>query len=35
MGTPKEIAKLTYYLTIKNSYINGQEIIIDGGYSCQ
>jgi 3-oxoacyl-[acyl-carrier protein] reductase len=35
MGTPEEISKLTYYLTIENSYINGQEIIIDGGFSCQ
>ena len=35
MGTPEEIAKLAYYLSVENSYINGQEIIIDGGFLCQ
>jgi 3-oxoacyl-[acyl-carrier protein] reductase len=34
LGTPQEIAKWVYYLTSKNDYINGQEIIIDGGFSC-
>jgi 3-oxoacyl-[acyl-carrier protein] reductase len=35
MGKPIEIAKLAYYLAVDNSYINGQEIIIDGGFSCK
>jgi len=34
LGTPEEIAKLTYQLTIENSFIAGQNIIIDGGYLC-
>ena len=31
---PEEIAKLVYQMTIENEYICGQNIIIDGGYSC-
>ena len=31
-GQPSEIADLTYYLINKNTYINGQNIIIDGGF---
>jgi 3alpha(or 20beta)-hydroxysteroid dehydrogenase len=31
---PQEIAKLAYYLCINNSYINGQNINIDGGITC-
>lgn len=34
LGTPEEVAKLVYQLTIENSFITGQNIIIDGGYSC-
>lgn len=34
LGIPEEIAELVYYLTIKNTFITGQNIIIDGGYSC-
>ena len=34
LGSPEEVAKLVYHLSIENSYISGQEIIIDGGYSC-
>ena len=34
LGTPEEVAKLAYQLTIDNNYISGQNIIIDGGYSC-
>lgn len=34
LGTPEEVAKLVYQLTIENSFIVGQNIIIDGGYSC-
>ena len=29
-----EIAELVYYLCINNSYITGQNIYIDGGYTC-
>jgi NAD(P)-dependent dehydrogenase (short-subunit alcohol dehydrogenase family) len=34
LGTPEEIAQLAYQLTVENSYIVGQNIIIDGGYLC-
>lgn len=34
LGLPEEVAKLVYQLSVENSYISGQEIIIDGGYSC-
>lgn len=34
LGLPEEIAKFVYYLTVENSYISGQNIIIDGGYLC-
>jgi NAD(P)-dependent dehydrogenase (short-subunit alcohol dehydrogenase family) len=34
LGTPEEIAQLVYFLTIENTFISGQNIIIDGGYSC-
>jgi len=34
LGNTDEIAKLVYFLTIENTYINGQNITIDGGYSC-
>jgi 3-oxoacyl-[acyl-carrier protein] reductase len=34
LGKPEEIADLVYYLTVQNSFITGQNIIIDGGYSC-
>jgi 3-oxoacyl-[acyl-carrier protein] reductase len=34
LGTPEEVAKLTYQLTIDNTFITGQNIVIDGGYSC-
>jgi 3-oxoacyl-[acyl-carrier protein] reductase len=34
LGTPEEVAKLVYQLTAENNYIAGQNIIIDGGYSC-
>ena len=33
LGTVDEVAKLVYFLTLENSYINGQNITIDGGYS--
>jgi NAD(P)-dependent dehydrogenase (short-subunit alcohol dehydrogenase family) len=34
LGEPLEIAKWVYRLTTENEYINGQEIIIDGGLTC-
>jgi 3-oxoacyl-[acyl-carrier protein] reductase len=34
LGGPQEVANLVYYLTVDNSYIGGQNIIIDGGFSC-
>ncbi len=34
LGYTNEVADLVYFLTVKNSYISGQNIIIDGGYSC-
>lgn len=34
LGTPAEIAALAYFLTVDNTYISGQNIIIDGGFSC-
>jgi 3-oxoacyl-[acyl-carrier protein] reductase len=34
LGTPNDIAKVVFFLTtLNNSYINGQNIIVDGGYS--
>ena len=34
LGKTDEVASLVYYLTIQNSFITGQNIVIDGGYSC-
>ncbi len=34
LGTPEEVAILVYQLTVENSFIAGQNIIIDGGYLC-
>ena len=34
LGTPDEVADLVYYLTVNNNFITGQNIIIDGGYTC-
>lgn len=34
LGKPQEVAKLVSYLTVENTYIAGQNIIIDGGFSC-
>ena len=33
LGTVEEVANLVYFLTLENTYINGQNITIDGGYS--
>lgn len=34
LGNTKEIADLIYYLAVQNTFITGQNIIIDGGYAC-
>lgn len=34
LGTVGEVSKLVYSLSIDNTFITGQNIIIDGGYSC-
>jgi len=34
LGTVNDIANFVYFLATQNSYITGQNIIIDGGYSC-
>ena len=34
MGTTEEVANLVYDLSISNTFISGQNIIIDGGYTC-
>jgi len=34
LGKPIEVAQLVYQMSIENSFISGQNIIIDGGYSC-
>lgn len=34
LGNPEEIAELVYQLTVDNSFITGQNIVIDGGYTC-
>jgi 3-oxoacyl-[acyl-carrier protein] reductase len=33
MGTPKDIARVVGFLVHDNTYINGQDIIVDGGFS--
>jgi len=34
LGKPEEVARLVYQLTVENTFISGQNIIIDGGFSC-
>jgi len=34
MGLPKEIANFVYYVSIENNFMSGQNIVIDGGYTC-
>ena len=34
LGNPEEIANLAYYLTIENTFLTGQNIVIDGGFTC-
>lgn len=34
LGTTTEIAELVFFLTINNNFISGQNVVIDGGFSC-
>jgi len=34
MGKPSDVGSLAYYLTVENNFITGQNIFIDGGYTC-
>lgn len=34
LGKPEEVATFVYQLCVNNTFINGQNIFIDGGYSC-
>ena len=34
LGYTNEVADLVYFLSVNKSYISGQNIAIDGGYSC-
>ena len=34
MGFPEEIANFVYYVSIDNNFMSGQNIVIDGGYTC-
>ena len=34
MGKPDDVASLVYFLSIENNFITGQNIFIDGGYTC-
>ena len=35
LGTPSEVADLVYFLSVpQNNFISGQNIFIDGGYTC-
>lgn len=33
LGTPEEVADIVYFLAVNNTFIAGQNIIIDGGFS--
>ena len=34
LGEPSEVADMVFFLCDNNNFINGQNFIIDGGYSC-
>lgn len=34
MGLPKEIANFVYCVSVENDFMSGQNIVIDGGYTC-
>jgi len=31
---PREIANIVYYLCVENTYMSGQNIVVDGGFTC-
>lgn len=36
LGTPDEVAELVFFLgSESNTYITGQVMVVDGGFSCQ
>lgn len=34
LGKPEDVANLVYFLSVQNNFISGQNIFIDGGYTC-
>ena len=34
LGYPADISEYVYWLCTQNSYITGQNIVIDGGFTC-
>jgi 3-oxoacyl-[acyl-carrier protein] reductase len=34
LGHPADISEYVYWLCTQNSYITGQNIVIDGGFTC-
>ncbi len=34
MGNCEEVADLAYYLAVKNAYLTGQIVSLDGGWIC-
>ena len=34
IGVSLDVANIVYYLCVNNNYITGQNIFVDGGYSC-
>lgn len=34
LGTPQEVSKIVYQMTVQNTFLTGQNLILDGGYSC-
>lgn len=34
MGLPEEIANFVYFISVENNFMSGQNIVIDGGYTC-
>lgn len=34
LGMPEEVAELVHFLVVRNTFISGQNIRIDGGYQC-
>lgn len=34
MGKPEEVADIVYFLSVYNTFISGQNLVIDGGFTC-